>query len=63
MEDRAGDEGEAAPTGPGGYLEDLDGRGYIAVTVDDDPGKDLGRAGQPGHRFFFSPAEVEVLGE
>jgi hypothetical protein len=31
------------------------------VTVDDDPGQDLGRAGQPGHRFFFRTEEVEPL--
>ncbi len=41
--------------------EDLEGRRYIAVTVEDDPGSDLGRAGFPGHRFFFRPDEVEPL--
>jgi hypothetical protein len=41
--------------------EDFEGRRYVAVTVDDDPGQDLGRAGQPGHRFFFHPEEVEPL--
>ncbi|HEX2222879.1 MAG TPA: hypothetical protein VHN15_01590, partial [Thermoanaerobaculia bacterium] len=40
---------------------DLEGRTYLAVTVDDDPGQDLGRLGQPGHRFFFRPEEVEPL--
>ena len=39
--------------------EDFEGATYVAVTVDDDPGADLGRAGQPGHRFFFHPDEVE----
>jgi hypothetical protein len=29
--------------------------------VEDDPGKDLGMARQPGHRFFYSPDEVEVV--
>src|SRR5262245_23807528 len=33
--------------------QDLEGRVYLAVTVDDDPGKDLGMMRQPGHRFFF----------
>jgi hydrogenase maturation protease len=33
------------------------------VVVEDDPGRDLGAARQPGHRFFFSPAEVEPLEE
>jgi hypothetical protein len=42
---------------------DYDGRTYLAVTVDDDPGKDLGMLRQPGHRFFFQPEEVEPLGE
>ena len=42
--------------------QDYDGRTYLAVTVDDDPGKDLGALRQPGHRFFFSPEEVEPLG-
>ena len=29
--------------------------------IDDDPGRDLGLAGWPGHRFFFSADEVEAL--
>ena len=40
---------------------DYEGRVHLAVTVDDDPGEDLGRQGQPGHRFFFRPEEVEPL--
>jgi hypothetical protein len=40
---------------------DLEGRTYLAVTVDADPGSDLGRLGQPGHRFFFRPGDVEPL--
>src|SRR6478752_2155224 len=43
--------------------QDFDGRVYLAVTVDDDPGKDLGLLRQPGHRFFFFPTEVEPIGE
>jgi hypothetical protein len=39
--------------------QDFEGRLYLAVTIDDDPGKDLGVLRQPGHRFFFSPEEVE----
>ena len=35
--------------------QDYEGRVYLAVTVDDDPGKDLGALRQPGHRFFFRP--------
>jgi hydrogenase maturation protease len=41
--------------------EDLEGRITLAVVVEDDPGRDLGFARQPGHRFFFSPDEVEAL--
>lgn len=41
--------------------EDFEGQAYVTVTVDDDPGQDLGRAGQPGHRFFFRTDEVERL--
>jgi hydrogenase maturation protease len=42
--------------------EDLDGRVHLAVTVEDDPGRDLGADRQIGHRFFFSADEVEPLG-
>ena len=41
--------------------QDLDGRTTVAVVLDDDPGRDLGFARQPGHRFFFDPSELEVL--
>jgi hypothetical protein len=41
--------------------QDFEGRVYLAVTVDDDPGKDLGTLLQPGHRFFFQPEEVEPI--
>lgn len=41
--------------------QDFEGRLHVAVTVDDDPGSDLGEAGFPGHRFFFRPEEVERL--
>jgi hypothetical protein len=41
--------------------QDYDGQVYLAVTVEDDPGKDLGLLRQPGHRFFFRPEEVEPL--
>jgi hypothetical protein len=41
--------------------QDFEGRAYLAVLVDDDPGKDLGALRQPGHRFFFLPEEVESL--
>jgi hypothetical protein len=41
--------------------QDYEDRIHIAVTVDDDPGRDLGASGKPGHRFFFRPEEVEPL--
>jgi hypothetical protein len=41
--------------------QDFEGRIYLAVTVDGDPGKDLGALRQPGHRFFFLADEVEPL--
>ena len=43
--------------------QDFEGRVFLAVTVDDDPGRDLGVLRQPGHRFFFRPEEVEPLSE
>ena len=41
--------------------QDFEDRIHLAVLVDDDPGRDLGALKQPGHRFFFSPEEVEPL--
>jgi hydrogenase maturation protease len=41
--------------------EDMEGSVQLAVVVEDDPGRDLGERRQPGHRFFFSPEEVEPL--
>ncbi len=40
---------------------DFEDRVHVAVTVDEDPGQDLGIDRMPGHRFFFSPEEVEPL--
>jgi len=42
--------------------QDFDGRFFFAVSVEIDPGRDLGATGQPGHRFFYQPNEVEPLG-
>ena len=44
-----------------GIEQDYEGRIYIAVTLEDDPGRDLGEDRFLGHRFFFSPEEVEPL--
>lgn len=43
-------------------LESVEGEVQLAVVVEDDPGRDLGVARQPGHRFFFAADEVEPLG-
>ncbi|MBV9086715.1 MAG: hypothetical protein JO187_12385 [Acidobacteria bacterium] len=40
---------------------DLEDNLHFAVVLEDDPGRDLGMLRQPGHRFFFSPEEVEPL--
>ena len=44
-----------------GIEQDFEDRVYIAVTLEDDPGRDLGEDRFLGHRFFFSPEEVEPL--
>jgi hydrogenase maturation protease len=44
-----------------GIDQDMEGNVKLAVTVEDDPGRDLGDRRQPGHRFFFAPDEVEPL--
>lgn len=41
--------------------QDYEGRIHLAVVIDDDPGRDLGLLRQPGHRFFFTPEEVEPV--
>ena len=42
--------------------QDYEDRVYIAVTLEDDPGRDLGvDRSTLGHRFFFSPEEVVPL--
>src|SRR5579863_1858511 len=41
--------------------EDYEGAQHICVVIEDDPGRDLGMTRQPGHRFFFTPAEIEPL--
>ncbi|HEY6138103.1 MAG TPA: hypothetical protein VI670_10110 [Thermoanaerobaculia bacterium] len=34
---------------------------HLGVVIDDDPGRDLGELRFPGHRFFYTPEEVEPL--
>lgn len=40
---------------------DFENNVHLAVTVEDDPGRDFGVAKQIGHRFFFGPEEVELV--
>lgn len=40
---------------------DYEDQVYATVTVDDDPGQDLGVMQKPGHRFFFKPDEMEPV--
>lgn len=41
--------------------QDFEDQVHLAVVLDDDPGREFGMMRQPGHRFFFSPEEVEPL--
>ena len=43
--------------------QDFEDNIQLAVVVDDDPGREFGMMRQPGHRFFFSPDEVEPVAE
>jgi len=42
---------------------DFEDRVHLSVTVDDDPGADLGELGLPGHRFYFFLDEIERTNE
>jgi hydrogenase maturation protease len=46
-----------------GIERDFEDRLHVAVTIDDDPGREWGLERMPGHRFFFSPEEIEPLPE
>ena len=41
--------------------QDYEGNTHVCVVLENDPGRDLGMMRQPGHRFFFSPQEIEAL--
>lgn len=43
--------------------QDYEEKIHLSVTLEDDPGRDLGDAHILGHRFFFSPDEVVPLDE
>ncbi len=43
--------------------QDYERRMYLVVALDDDPGREQeDERVMPGHRFFFFPDEVELLG-
>jgi hydrogenase maturation protease len=44
-------------------VQDVEGAIQVALVLEEDPGRDLGEARQPGHRFFFSVEEVEPLAQ
>jgi hypothetical protein len=39
--------------------QDFEDNIQLAVVLDDDPGREFGMMRQPGHRFFYSPEELE----
>lgn len=41
---------------------DFEGQVYVGVVVDDDPGRDLGESGRPGHLFFYKIDEIVPIG-
>ncbi len=41
--------------------QDYEDRVHLAVTIEDDPGRELATDRVLGHRFFFAPEEVEPL--
>lgn len=44
--------------------QDFEGRVYLVVTLDDDPGREQeDERVLPGHRFFFFPDEAEPLAD
>ncbi|HEY3778820.1 MAG TPA: hypothetical protein VGL35_12260 [Rhizomicrobium sp.] len=44
-----------------GIERDFEDRVHVAVVLDDDPGREFGLERMPGHRFFFSPEEIEIV--
>jgi hydrogenase maturation protease len=63
--DRRADAMDRALAGRAAVVESLheavDGGVQVAVVLEDDPGRDLGIARQPGHRFFFATDEIVPL--
>ena len=42
---------------------DFDDKIHVAVVLEADPGREFGLDRMPGHRFFFSPDEIEPSGK
>jgi len=42
---------------------DFEDKVHLAVVLENDPGREFGLDRMPGHRFFFSPDEIETLAE
>jgi hypothetical protein len=40
---------------------DFEDRVHVAVVLENDPGREFGLDRMPGHRFFFSPEELEAV--
>ena len=40
---------------------DFEDKVHVAVVLESDPGREFGLDRMPGHRFFFSPDELEVM--
>lgn len=62
---KGGDILDVALTGKIAIIEsleqDYEGMVQVAAVLEDDPGRDLGLARQPGHRFFFRVEEIEAI--
>jgi predicted ABC-class ATPase len=41
--------------------QDFEDHIQLGLVLDDDPGREFGMMRQPGHRFFFSPDEIEPM--
>jgi hypothetical protein len=42
---------------------DFEDKVHVAVVLENDPGREFGLDRMPGHRFFFSPDEIEAVSE
>jgi hypothetical protein len=40
---------------------DFEDKVHVAVVLENDPCREFGLDRMPGHRFFFSPDELEVM--